>query len=122
MVASAAERGGGTQPYLTVPSQRREARVALGEGKPVAPEQTVVLDEDAASARRSARDFLRNYLRLVNYTDNMLRAGLPEADIAGEGSDELVDRLVVTGAARAEERRGGEGRVRTCQSWGAACP
>lgn len=99
MLAMAAERSGGTHPYLTVPSQTREARIALGEGKLVAPEQTVVLDEDAASARRSARAFLRNYLRLVNYTDNMLRAGFSEGDIAGEGSDELIDRIVVHGSA-----------------------
>lgn len=99
MLAMAAERSGGTHPYLTVPSQTREAREALGEGALVAPEQTVVLDEDAASARRSARAFLRSYLGLVNYTDNMLRAGFTEADIAGEGSDELVDRIVVHGSA-----------------------
>jgi probable F420-dependent oxidoreductase len=98
MMAIADERSGGTHPYLTVPAQSREAREALGEGKLVAPEQTVVLDADVESARRSARAFLRNYLRLVNYTGNMLRAGFTEADIAGDGSDELIDRIVVHGA------------------------
>lgn len=99
MLAIAAERSAGTHPYLTVPSQTREGREALGAGTLVAPEQTVVLDTDPASARRSARAFLRSYLGLVNYTDNMLRAGFTEADIAGEGSDELVDRIVVHGSA-----------------------
>ncbi|MCK6068130.1 MULTISPECIES: TIGR03620 family F420-dependent LLM class oxidoreductase [Microbacterium] len=99
MLALAAERSGGTHPYLTVPSQTAEAREALGPGKLVAPEQTVVLDADVDAARRAARAFLRRYLQLTNYTGNMLRAGFSEADVAGEGSDELIDRIVVHGEA-----------------------
>lgn len=99
MLALAAERSGGTHPYLTVPSQTAEAREALGPDKLVAPEQTVVLDADVDAARRAARAFLRRYLQLTNYTGNMLRAGFSEADVAGEGSDELIDRIVVHGEA-----------------------
>jgi probable F420-dependent oxidoreductase len=99
MLAMAAERSGGTHPYLTVPSQTAEGRAAIGVGKLVAPEQTVVLDTDATSARRTARAFLRSYLRRENYTANMLRAGFTEEDIAGEGSDELVDRIIAHGDA-----------------------
>ncbi|TXK16017.1 TIGR03620 family F420-dependent LLM class oxidoreductase [Microbacterium wangchenii] len=99
MLALAAERSGGTHPYLTVPSQTAEAREALGPDKLVAPEQTVVLDADVDAARRAARAFLRRYLQLTNYSGNMLRAGFSEADVAGEGSDELIDRIVVHGEA-----------------------
>ncbi|KAA9150061.1 TIGR03620 family F420-dependent LLM class oxidoreductase [Microbacterium lushaniae] len=99
MLALAAERSGGTHPYLTVPSQTAEARAALGPDKLVAPEQTVVLDADVDAARRAGRAFLRRYLQLTNYTGNMRRAGFTEADVAGEGSDELIDRIVVHGEA-----------------------
>ncbi|MEV4515670.1 LLM class F420-dependent oxidoreductase [Dactylosporangium sp. NPDC049525] len=99
MLALAAQRSAGTHPYLTVPAQTREARAALGPDALVAPEQTVVLDTDADTARRSARAFLAVYLNLVNYTGNMLRAGFTAEDIAGGGSDALVDRLVAHGDA-----------------------
>ncbi|MFD1714502.1 LLM class F420-dependent oxidoreductase [Amnibacterium flavum] len=99
MLELARQRSAGTHPYLTVPSQTREGREALGPDALVAPEQTVVLDEDAESARASGRAFLKNYLRLDNYTRNMRRAGFTDEDIANGGSDELVDALVAHGDA-----------------------
>ena len=99
MLAIAAERSAGTHPYLTVPAQTAEARAALGSDALVAPEQTVILDEDPRSARESARAFLTNYLRMVNYTSNMQRGGFDESDIADGGSDRLVDAIVIHGAA-----------------------
>jgi probable F420-dependent oxidoreductase len=101
MLAMAAERTAGTHPYLTVPSQTREARQALGPEALVAPEQTVVLDPDPTSARRSARAFLRSYLQLENYTRTMRRAGFGLQDITEEGSDDLVDAIVAHGDAAA---------------------
>ncbi|BCJ39440.1 LLM class F420-dependent oxidoreductase [Actinoplanes ianthinogenes] len=101
MLALAAERSAGTHPYLTVPSQTREARAALGGAALIAPEQTVVLDPDPVSARRAARGFLTRYLSLVNYTNTMRRAGFTDEDVAGEGSDTLVDRIVAHGDASA---------------------
>jgi probable F420-dependent oxidoreductase len=99
MLQLAAARSAGTHPYLTVPSQSGEARTALGPDALVAPEQTVVFDPDPASARRTARDFLRGYLALTNYRTTMLRGGFSESDLEGEGSDVLVDRLVAHGDA-----------------------
>lgn len=99
MLALAAERSAGTHPYLTVPSQTREQREVLGPDALVAPEQTVVLDADAGSARRTARAFLANYLRMENYVRTMQRGGFTDHDIADGGSDELVDRIVVHGDA-----------------------
>jgi probable F420-dependent oxidoreductase len=99
MLALAAARSAGTHPYLTVPSQTKEARTTLGPDALIAPEQTVVLDVDRESARRTARDFLRTYLQLANYTTSMKRAGFSAVDVAGEGSDDLVDRIVVHGDA-----------------------
>jgi probable F420-dependent oxidoreductase len=101
MLAQAGERSAGTHPYLTVPSQTREARTVLGPDALVAPEQTVVLDPDPDSGRRTARDFLHRYLGLTNYTQTMRRGGFSAEDVAGGGSDVLVDRIVVHGDARA---------------------
>jgi len=99
MLALAAERSAGTHPYLTVPSQTREARTILGPDALIAPEQTVVLDGDPDSGRRTARAFLGRYLEMVNYTTTMRRGGFTAEDVAGEGSDVLVDRIVVHGDA-----------------------
>jgi len=104
MLALAAARSAGTHPYLTVPMQTSQARTALGPDALVAPEQTVVLDTDPESARRTARKFLRSYLSLANYTRNMQRGGFTAQDVAGEGSDDLVDRIVAHGDAPALAR------------------
>lgn len=99
MLALAAERSGGTHPYLTTPNQTRAMREALGPGPLIAPEQTVVLDSDADSARQTARDFLKRYLRMSNYTTTMRRGGFTDDDVSGIGSDALVDGIVARGDA-----------------------
>jgi len=99
MLELAAARSAGTHPYLTVPSQSAEARTTLGPDALVAPEQTAVFDTDPESARRTARNFLREYLALANYRTTMLRGGFSETDVEREGSDDLVDRLVAHGDA-----------------------
>ena len=99
MIALAAARSAGTHPYLTIPSQTREARMALGASALVAPEQTVVLDTDEGSAWRSARAFLRAYLGMANYLNTMRRGGFSDEDVADGGSDRLVDAIVRHGDA-----------------------
>jgi probable F420-dependent oxidoreductase len=99
MLALAADRSAGTHPYLTVPAQTRQARTTLGADALIAPEQTVVLDGDPGSGRRAARAFLGRYLALTNYTTSMKRGGFTDDDVAGAGSDTLVDRIVAHGDA-----------------------
>lgn len=99
MLAMAAERSAGTHPYLTIPSQTREQRTTLGPGALIAPEQTVIFDTDPDAGRRVAREFLDAYLGLVNYTSTMQRGGFTAEDVAGGGSDRLVDAIVVHGDA-----------------------
>ncbi|MDL9979272.1 TIGR03620 family F420-dependent LLM class oxidoreductase [Microbacterium sp. ASV49] len=99
MLELAAERSAGTHPYLTVPGQTADQRAALGSGILVAPEQTVVLDPDRTSSREAARTFLGRYLGMSNYTNNMLRGGFTEADVALPGSDRLVDDIIAQGDA-----------------------
>jgi probable F420-dependent oxidoreductase len=93
----ARDRTGGAHPYLTTPEHTARARDILGSGTLLVPEQKVLLDTDPDRARAVAREKLAFYLTLPNYTNNWLRLGFTEADLAGGGSDRLVDGLVAWG-------------------------
>lgn len=95
----AGTRTAGALPYLTTPEHTREARRVLGGGVLLAPEQMVVLETDPEIARSTARDRLAPYLQLRNYTANLKRLGFTDEDVAGGGSDRLVDALVLHGSA-----------------------
>jgi probable F420-dependent oxidoreductase len=95
----AADRTAGAHPYLTTPQHTREARVVMGAGPLLAPEQKVVLDTDPERAHFVARPAVKPYLSLTNYRSNLLRLGWTEQDLAGEGSDRLIDALVAHGDA-----------------------
>lgn len=101
----AGERTAGAHPYLTTPEHTRKAREILGSGPLLAPEQKVVLDTDAERARGIARPPIASpYLSLTNYVRNLRRMGWTDADIAGGGSDRLIDALAVHGDAAALAR------------------
>lgn len=104
----AAARTAGAHPYLTTPDHTREARERVGAGVLLAPEQTAVVESDPDRARATGRAMVARYLRLRNYVSNLRKLGFSEEDVAGEGSDRLVDALVATGdgpavAARLDE-------------------
>jgi probable F420-dependent oxidoreductase len=101
----AAERTAGAHPYLTTPEHTREAREILGEGVLLAPEQKVVLDTDPGRARALARESLDRYLALRNYVNSWKRLGFTDGDVAGGGSDALVDALFAHGDAAAVAAR-----------------
>jgi probable F420-dependent oxidoreductase len=102
----AGERTRGAHPYLTVPAHTRFARKTLGSGVFLAPEHKVVLTEDVEHARRIGRPAVQfPYLGLRNYTNNLMRHGFSAADIAGSGSDRLIDALVAHGTPEAIYRR-----------------
>jgi probable F420-dependent oxidoreductase len=104
----AAERTAGAHPYLVTPEHTRRARETLGDGVLLAPEQHVVLDPDPARARTLARGAVSRYLALSNYANNWRRLGFTDDDLAGDGSDRLVDALVAHGDATAVAARVGE--------------
>jgi probable F420-dependent oxidoreductase len=109
-LALAAERTAGTHPYLTPPEHTATARAALGDGAIVAPEQGVILETDPERARAIGREFLARYLRAPNYANNFRRLGFAEDDLAGGGTDRLVDALLAWGdddalAARVQAHR-----------------
>lgn len=109
MLQLAAERSRGTHPYLVTPEHTAAARAALGAGPLVLPEQTVVLNTDAEQARAIARTFLKGYLSLPNYVNNLLRTGFTEEDVTSV-SDRLVDAVVVWGDEQTIARRVAEHR------------
>jgi probable F420-dependent oxidoreductase len=98
MLDLARERAAGTHQYFVTVDHTRLARERLGPGKLVAPEVACVVERDPARGRAVARGYAKLYLGLRNYTRNLLRIGFTEADIAGGGSDRLIDAVIPQGA------------------------
>ncbi|MEU7422748.1 LLM class F420-dependent oxidoreductase [Streptomyces sp. NPDC040750] len=102
-----ADRAAGAVPYLVTPEHTAQAREILGEAPLLAPEFKVVLESDPERAREIARACLARYLELPNYTRNFLRLGFTREDVAGGGSDRLVDAVFAWGdEARIRDRIG----------------
>ncbi|HEX6622023.1 MAG TPA: LLM class F420-dependent oxidoreductase, partial [Solirubrobacteraceae bacterium] len=91
----------GTHPYFVDHQHARFARERVGDGVLIAPEVAVVVEEDDETAREIARGYAALYLERPNYTNNLLRFGFTERDIADGGSDRLIDAVVPHGAAHA---------------------
>jgi probable F420-dependent oxidoreductase len=105
MLKLAAERADGAHPYNTTPEHTAQARELLGPDPYLCPEQAVILEKDPAKARAMARKFLEIYLGLPNYTNNWLRLGFQETDLANGGSDRLIDAVVPWGELKTVVRR-----------------
>jgi probable F420-dependent oxidoreductase len=101
MLELARDNAGGAHPYLANPDHTAVARGVLGDGPLLAPEQPVVLDTDATTARAVARAHMAGYLALPNYRNNLLRLGFTEDDVDHGGSDRLVDGVVAWGSVEA---------------------
>jgi probable F420-dependent oxidoreductase len=56
-----------------------------------------MLQTEPSVARQRARAQLAPHLQLPNYVTNLLRLGFDDDDIAGGGSDRLIDALVAWG-------------------------
>jgi probable F420-dependent oxidoreductase len=92
-------RSRGAIPYLVPVEHTRFARAALGRDPLLAVHQVIVLGEPRRRAHELAREHLARYLPLPNYRNNLLRSGFTERDLAGTGSDGLIERLVASGDA-----------------------
>lgn len=104
MLALSASRARGAHPYLVTPEHTAAARAALGEGPLLLPEQTVILTDDADEAHSIGADWLRAYLALPNYANNLLRSGFTEDDLA-QVSPRLFDAIIAWGDEDAIMRR-----------------
>ncbi|MGZ5395032.1 MAG: LLM class F420-dependent oxidoreductase [Mycobacterium sp.] len=96
MLELAATRSRGAHPYLVTPDHTGYAREHLGDGPLLLPEQTVFLTDDRGEARAVGTDWLRAYLALPNYANNLLRSGFTQEDIDSV-SDRLFDALIAWG-------------------------
>ena len=105
MLALAAERARGAHPYLVTPDYTAKARNILGPGRWLLPEQAVVLESNPDQARTIARRHISRYLDLPSYTNNWRRLGFTDDDLAGQGSDRLVDAVVAWGDMEAVRAR-----------------
>jgi probable F420-dependent oxidoreductase len=97
MLELSGKRSAGAHPYFVPAEHTARAREVLGEGSLLAPEVTVVLERDHTKARDLARRFTATYLALTNYTNNLRSLGFGDDDLAGGGSDRLVDAVVCWG-------------------------
>lgn len=109
MLELSATRAGGAHPYLTSPEHTHQAREVLGEGPLLLPEQSVLLTDSRDEARAIGTDWLRSYLALPNYANNILRTGFTEEDISTV-SDRLFDALIAWGDEETVLRRVAEHR------------
>lgn len=96
MLKLSAEATDGAHPYFTPPEHTAFARDILGDGPLLAPEQMVVIDDDTERARTVARTTMARYLKLPNYTNNLLRFGFTRTDI-DDMTERLVDAIVACG-------------------------
>lgn len=99
MLELARRRSRGAIPYLVSVEHTRSARTALGPEPVLAVHQAIVVGEPLRRARELAREYVAPYLRLPNYRNNLIRFGFGERDLAGPGSDRLIDALVAIGDA-----------------------
>ncbi len=97
MLTLAAERAAGAHSYFVPVEHTARARELLGPEALLAVEVTAVPDGDAGRARDVARSFTTGYLGLPNYAANLRHLGYDDADLAGGGSDRLVDDVVAWG-------------------------
>jgi probable F420-dependent oxidoreductase len=110
MLELARTRTAGAHPYNVTAEGSAVAREALGPDALVATEVAVALATDPAQARELGRNHLAVYLQLPNYTNHLRRLGFGDDDLAGGGSDRLIDALVAWGdpaaiAAKVREHR-----------------
>ncbi|CAN3129852.1 LLM class F420-dependent oxidoreductase [Mycobacterium sp. smrl_JER01] len=96
MLELSATRAGGAHPYLSTPEHTRQARELLGPDPLLLPEQTALLTDDRDHARQIGTEWLRAYLALPNYANNLLRLGFTEDDLSSV-SDRLFDALIAWG-------------------------
>jgi probable F420-dependent oxidoreductase len=105
MLELARDLADGALPYNVPPEHTQQAREILGPGKHLCVEQGAVLETNPANARAAARRFLSVYLGLPNYVENWKRLGFTDADVAGGGSDRLIDSVIVWGDEKAIRTR-----------------
>ncbi|MDQ6713199.1 MAG: TIGR03620 family F420-dependent LLM class oxidoreductase [Candidatus Dormibacteraeota bacterium] len=97
MLELARERTAGAHPYFVPIEHTLQARSILGPDRLLAPEQAVVFARTREAARPTGDIYMRTYLALPNYRQNLVRLGWAEDELTPPGSDRLFDAMVVWG-------------------------
>lgn len=97
MLALAGERTSGAHPYFVPVEHTVKARGILGPDRLLAPEQAVVFAKTRETARPTGDIYMRTYLALPNYRNNLVALGWSDDDLNPPGSDRLFDEMVVWG-------------------------
>jgi probable F420-dependent oxidoreductase len=105
MLRLATAKALGAHTFLVPVEHTRRARELLGPEALLIAEQKVVLADDGAAARARARAALSWYLDTPNYVANLRWLGFSDDDVAGGGSDTLVEALVAAGDEQAIRTR-----------------
>jgi probable F420-dependent oxidoreductase len=105
MLELSATKADGAQSYNVTPEHTKLARDILGPDKSLIVEQKATLTTDVDAARETARKALAVYTGLPNYVNNWKRLGFTDDDVAGGGSDRLLDAMVVHGDEAAIKAR-----------------
>lgn len=105
MLRLAGERSDGAHPFFAPVGHTAWARRILGPTPWLGVALPIVLTTDADVARRMARELTHHYLGMPHHRANLARFGHGEADVAGAGSDRLIDALVAWGDVDAVARR-----------------
>jgi len=97
MLQLARERTAGAHPYFVPVEHTRQARGILGPDRLLAPEHAVVFAKTREAARIPGDTYMRTYLGLPNYRQNLVRLGWSDAELTPPGSDRLFDAVVAWG-------------------------
>jgi probable F420-dependent oxidoreductase len=97
MLALARDRAAGAHTYHVNVAHTAHAREILGPDAFLGVEHAVLFESDPATARAIAREHLHPYLTTRYNVAKFRRLGYSEEEIAGGGSDRLVDDLVFWG-------------------------
>lgn len=105
MTLLASELADGVHSFLTTPDHTAATRALLGPQPLLAVEQAVMLTEDVQEARTVGRENFSRFVRWPNYRRHLVRLGFSDEDLAGEGSDRVIDALYAWGNEEAIARR-----------------
>lgn len=97
MLELARDRSGGAHTYHVNVAHTAQAREILGPDAFLGVEHAVLFESDPDKARATAREHLHPYLTTRYNIAKFRRLGYAEQEIAGGGSDRMVDDLVFWG-------------------------
>ena len=97
MLQLARERTAGAHPYFVPVEHTRQARDILGPDRLLVPETAVVFAKTREAARVPGDIYMRTYLALPNYRQNLVRLGWSDDELTPPGSDRLFDAVVAWG-------------------------